>query len=64
MEDTGIKQYGFTSDSQYYFLSMEDLINIFSIPIEILELIYYYLPKKSDLCDKNEDIINTYGYYF
>lgn len=56
---SGITYYNHISSVQYYFLNFESLEKIFEqyLPYEILEIIYTYLPRKSDFK-------NNYGGYY
>jgi len=61
--DSGIVQDDkLISTVQYYFLSQEDLINLFDLPLEILEIIYRYLPKREDFNNDIYESNHLYGY--
>ena len=54
-ENCGIKQNEkFYSDVQFHFLTTEEIYNLFKIPYEIADKIFYYLPQKDILYKYDE----------
>lgn len=57
-DKSGINQnVNFSSDVQYYFISIEELYRLFRIPLELAEKIYFFLPNKNNL-----EYDQLYGY--
>ena len=73
LKNTGVTNYNHKSDSQYYFLTFNELFNIFSfnLPEEIINKIYNYLPTKESILKKSNyeynfgyNLNNYYGYSY
>ena len=64
-ENSGVKQNKkLKSDVQYYFLTSLDVFNLFNIPLEIAEKIYYYLPNMDDFKSNEYDNLGYNSDYY
>ena len=63
-DKSGIKQNKkFGSSVQFYFITVEELYNLFNIPLEIVEKIYFFLPNKNNLVYDQAYNLNGYNGY-
>jgi GR25 family glycosyltransferase involved in LPS biosynthesis len=60
-ETSGVSWYEHLSDVQYYFINKKELYNLCNLcdlPIEIIDKIYDYLPKKELITNNNPELYN------